>query len=295
MKRNEFYLIIITGLSGAGKSQALHILEDIGFFCVDNLPPNLIPTLLDLCLNTDGKITQIALVTDIRSEEFLENFKNIYEQIKNYYNIKYVILFLEAEEEVLVRRYNETRRRHPLAKEGRGILESIRLERQRLEEIRNLATYIIDTTNLSPKLLREKILSYLENITQFTKPSLLITIYSFGFKYGIPLDSHLIFDVRFLPNPFYDPKLRNLSGESEEIRKYVLETKEAQNFLKYVKELLNFLIPLYQEEGKTYLNISIGCTGGRHRAVVIAEELANYLSKNYNVRLLHRDILKDVS
>ncbi|MGB9856716.1 MAG: RNase adapter RapZ [Dictyoglomaceae bacterium] len=294
MEKNNFQLIIITGLSGAGKSEALHILEDIGFFCVDNLPPNLIPTLVELCMNTDGKISQVALVTDIRSEEFLQNFKDIFENLKKYY-IKYMLLFLEADEETLIKRYNETRRRHPLSKEGRGILESIRLEKQRLQEIRNLATHILDTSNLPAKLLREKILEYIEGLTLTSKTHLLITIYSFGFKYGIPLDSHLIFDVRFLPNPYYDPNLRFLSGESNKVKEYVLNSKEAQEFLSHVKNLLDFLIPLYQEEGKTHLNISIGCTGGRHRAVVIAQVLADYLSQKYPVKVFHRDISKDVS
>ncbi|MCX7942180.1 MAG: RNase adapter RapZ [Dictyoglomaceae bacterium] len=293
MKKDDFQLIIITGLSGAGKSQALHILEDVGFFCVDNLPPNLIPTLIELCINTDGKISQVALVTDIRSEEFLQNFKNVFEGLKNYH-IKYMLIFLEAEEEVLVRRYNETRRRHPLAKEGVGILESISLEKQRLEEIRSLATYILDTSNLSPKLLREKILNYIEGLNYISKGRLFITIYSFGFKYGIPLDSHLIFDVRFLPNPYYEKELRFLSGDSPKVKEYLLNRKETQEFLKYLKDLLDFLIPLYQEEGKTHLNISIGCTGGRHRAVVIAELLRDYLSLKYSVKVFHRDILKDV-
>lgn len=293
MKKDEFQLIIITGLSGAGKSQALHILEDVGFFCVDNLPPNLIPTLIELCINTDGKISQVALVTDIRSEEFLQNFKDVFEGLKKYF-IKYMLLFLEAEEEVLVRRYNETRRRHPLAKEGIGILESIRLEKKRLEEIRNLATYILDTSNLTPKLLKDKILEYIEGLNYISKGHLFITIYSFGFKYGVPLDSHLIFDVRFLPNPYYEKELRFLSGESPKVKEFLLSHRETQEFLEYVKNLLDFLIPLYQEEGKTHLNISIGCTGGRHRAVVIAELLKEHLSPKYPVKVFHRDILKDI-
>ncbi|MEN2984256.1 MAG: RNase adapter RapZ [Dictyoglomaceae bacterium] len=292
MKENDFQLIIITGLSGAGKSQALHILEDIGFFCVDNLPPNLIPTLIELCINTDGKISKVALVTDIRSEEFLQNFKDVFEGLQKYH-IKYMLLFLEADEETLVRRYNETRRRHPLAKEGIGVLESIRLERQRLEEIRSLATYILDTSNLTPKSLKDKILNYIEGLNYISKGHLFITIYSFGFKYGIPLDSHLIFDVRFLPNPYYEKELRFLSGDSPKVREYLLNQKETHEFLKHVKDFLSFLIPLYQEEGKTHLNISIGCTGGRHRAVVIAELLAEYLSSKYPVKVFHRDILRD--
>lgn len=292
--RNDFQLIIITGLSGAGKSQVLHILEDSGFFCVDNLPPNLIPTLVDLCMNTDGKISQVALVSDIRSEEFLQNFRDVLNDLKKIIP-KYILLFLEADEEVLIRRYNETRRRHPLLKEGRSILESIRLERERLNDIRSLATYIINTSKTTTKELKEIVLQYIEDFGYNLKINLNITIYSFGFKYGIPLDSHLIFDVRFLPNPFYDPNLRKLSGLDKEVKNFVLERKETQEFLNKLKNLLDFLIPLYQEEGKTYLNISIGCTGGRHRAVVIAEELKDYLSSKYYVKVFHRDIDKDVS
>ncbi|HOP94606.1 MAG TPA: RNase adapter RapZ [Dictyoglomaceae bacterium] len=291
---NNLKLVMITGLSGAGKSQALHILEDLGFFCVDNLPPKLIPTLLELCLSTDGKITNIALVTDIRSEEFLVNFREAYDEIKNL-NISYLLLFLEAEDEVIIRRYNETRRRHPLAKEGGSILESINLERQRLSEIRNLATHIIDTTNLTPKDLKVEMLKFLDSCLVNVKSNLIITVYSFGFKYGIPVDAHLIFDVRFLPNPYYDSELKLFSGESEKVREFVLKRKETKKFLDYLEGFLDFLIPLYQEEGKSHLNIAIGCTGGRHRAVVIAKEIADYLSSRYIVKVFHRDIYKDVS
>ncbi|HOJ93155.1 MAG TPA: RNase adapter RapZ [Dictyoglomaceae bacterium] len=291
---NNLKLVMITGLSGAGKSQALHILEDLGFFCVDNLPPKLIPTLLELCLSTDGKITNIALVTDIRSEEFLVNFREAYDEIKNL-NISYLLLFLEAEDEVIIRRYNETRRRHPLAKEGGSILESINLERQRLSEIRNLATHIIDTTNLTPKDLKGEMLKFLDSCLVNVKSNLIITVYSFGFKYGIPVDAHLIFDVRFLPNPYYDSELKLFSGESEKVREFVLKRKETKKFLDYLEGFLDFLIPLYQEEGKSHLNIAIGCTGGRHRAVVIAKEIADYLSSRYIVKVFHRDIYKDVS
>ncbi|PNV80717.1 MAG: RNase adapter RapZ [Dictyoglomus turgidum] len=289
----DFQVFIITGLSGAGKSQSLRILEDLGFFCVDNIPPKLVPTLIDLCLATNGKISGLAVIIDIRTENFLESFKEMVEIIKSR-NIPYKILFLEAKDEVIVKRYNETRRIHPLLKEGGTILESIRLEKEKLWEIRNLATDIVNTSDFSIKELKEVILKIVTSLNTTVKPNFLITITSFGFKYGVPIDAHLVFDVRFLPNPFYDPKLRPFSGKSEEVRGFVLSKKEARDFIEHIKKLLDFLIPLYEEEGRTVLNIAIGCTGGRHRAVVIADEIFFYLAPKYNTHLLHRDIEKDV-
>ncbi|MFN3699721.1 MAG: RNase adapter RapZ, partial [Dictyoglomus sp.] len=213
------------------------------------------------------------------------------ENIK-YRKISHKILYLEADEEVIVRRYNETRRAHPLLKEGKSILESIKLEKARLQEIKNLATDIIDTSSFSLKDLREKITATLRSSELNLKANFIITITSFGFKHGIPIDAHLIFDVRFIPNPFYDPELRPLSGESERVKTFVLSKKETQEFLEYLKKFIDFVIPLYQEEGRTNLNIAIGCTGGRHRAVVIVDEISNYLSQKYIVNTFHRDIDK---
>lgn len=288
----DFQVFIITGLSGAGKSQSLRILEDLGFFCVDNIPPKLVPTLIDLCLATNGKISGLAVVIDIRTENFLEDFKEMVDTI-NSKNIPFKILFLEADDEVIVKRYNETRRIHPLLREGKTILESIRLEKERLQEIKTFATDIIDTSQFSLKELKDNILRILSSFNSSVKPNFLITITSFGFKYGLPIDAHLVFDVRFLPNPFYDPKLRPFSGQTEEVKNFVLSKKEARDFIEYVKDLLDFLVPLYQEEGRNVLNIAIGCTGGRHRAVVIADEIFSYLSQKYNTHLFHRDIDKD--
>ncbi|TYT22459.1 RNase adapter RapZ [Dictyoglomus thermophilum] len=288
----DFQVFIITGLSGAGKSQSLRILEDLGFFCVDNIPPKLVPTLIDLCLATNGKISGLAVVIDIRTENFLEDFKEMVNTI-NSKNIPFKILFLEADDEVIVKRYNETRRIHPLLREGKTILESIRLEKERLQEIKTFATDIIDTSQFSLKELKDNILRILSSFNSSVKPNFLITITSFGFKYGLPIDAHLVFDVRFLPNPFYDPKLRPFSGQTEEVKNFVLSKKEARDFIEYVKDLLDFLVPLYQEEGRNVLNIAIGCTGGRHRAVVIADEIFSYLSQKYNTHLFHRDIDKD--
>lgn len=289
----NFQVFVITGLSGAGKTQSLRILEDLGFFCVDNIPPKLVPILIDLCLSTNGKISNLAVVIDIRTENFLEDFKEMLDIIK-YKNIPYKILFLEAEENIIVKRYNETRRIHPLLKEGKSILESIKLERDRLYEIRSFATNIIDTSTYSLKDLRENIIKLVSSSDLVLKSNFVITITSFGFKYGIPIDAHLIFDVRFIPNPFYDLELRNLSGESEKVRAFVLSKRESQEFLDYLKRFFDFLIPLYQEEGRTNLNIAIGCTGGRHRAVVIANEISRYLSQRYLVNIFHRDIDRDL-
>lgn len=289
----NFQVFIITGLSGAGKTQSLRILEDLGFFCVDNIPPKLVPILIDLCLSTNGKISSLAVVIDIRTENFFESFKEMIDVIK-YKNIPYKILFLEADEDIIVKRYNETRRIHPLLKEGKSILESIKLEKDRLYEIRSFATNIIDTSSYSLKDLRESIIKLISSSHLILKSNFIITITSFGFKYGIPIDAHLIFDVRFIPNPFYDLELRHLSGESEKVRTFVLGKKETQEFLEYLREFFDFLIPLYQEEGRTNLNIAIGCTGGRHRAVVIANEISKYLSQKYIVSIFHRDIDKDL-
>ncbi|ACI18972.1 RNase adapter RapZ [Dictyoglomus thermophilum] len=288
----DFQVFIITGLSGAGKSQSLRILEDLGFFCVDNIPPKLVPTLIDLCLATNGKISGLAVVIDIRTENFLEDFKEMVDTI-NSKNIPFKILFLEADDEVIVKRYNETRRIHPLLREGKTILESIKLEKERLQEIKTFATDIIDTSQFSLKDLKDNILKILSSFNSSVKSNFLITITSFGFKYGLPIDAHLVFDVRFLPNPFYDPKLRPFSGQAEEVKNFVLSKKEARDFIEYVKNLLDFLVPLYQEEGRNILNIAIGCTGGRHRAVVIADEIFSYLSQKYNTHLFHRDVDKD--
>ncbi|MCY6354544.1 RNase adapter RapZ [Clostridium sp. ZS2-4] len=284
--------VIVTGLSGAGKSQAIKSLEDLGYFCVDNLPPTLMAKFAEACYQTDGKIDKIALVIDIRGGEFFddlfENLKYLKEQ-----DYKYEILFLDASDKVLVKRYKESRRKHPLAPEGR-ILQGIELERKRLNEVKYRATNIIDTSNMSTRQLRDRISRIYADEGQIE--NLMITVLSFGFKYGIPVDSDLVFDVRFLPNPFYIPELKEFSGNNQQIKDYVLSFKETNEFIEKLSNMLEFLIPNYIKEGKRQLIVSIGCTGGRHRSVTISNAIYDrLLSEGHKVSKEHRDINEDVT
>lgn len=285
--------VIVTGLSGAGKTQAMRSLEDIGYFCVDNLPPTLIPKFAEACFQTGGKIDKIALVMDIRGGTFFdalfESLKSLEEQ-----EYQYEILYLDASDEVLIKRYKESRRKHPLAPEGR-VIQGITLERNKLSELRNRANNIIDTTKLSIWDLRQKITEIYGEEGQI-EIELMITVLSFGFKYGIPVDSDLVFDVRFIPNPFYIPELKQFSGNDEPVRDYVLKHDVTQNFINKMEDMLKFLIPNYVKEGKRQLIISIGCTGGRHRSVAIANALYEILKKDgQKVSVEHRDIDEDIN
>lgn len=280
-------VIIITGLSGAGKSQALKTLEDLGYFCVDNLPPSLIPKFIQLCSQTRKPIKKIALVVDIRGGEFFRDLSNAMETIKEF-GIRPLILFLEANDDTLVRRYKETRRRHPLSPQG-GILEGIHNERRRLRDIKLQASIIVDTSELSPLEFRKRLLEVISKHVKVNR--LLITIVTFGFKNGLPLDADLVFDVRFLPNPYYVADLKAFSGLEPKVAEYVLSSPLTCKFLAQLKEFLDFLLPNYVDEGKSHLTIAIGCTGGRHRSVVVAEALKRYLeSKEHMVVVEHRDI-----
>ncbi|WP_138203468.1 RNase adapter RapZ [Haloimpatiens lingqiaonensis] len=285
--------VIVTGLSGAGKTQAIRCLEDLGYFCVDNLPTTLIPKFAEACFQTEGKIDKIALVIDIRGGKFFDDlFSSLsYFKAEGYH---YEILFLEASDEVLIKRYKESRRKHPLAPEGR-ILTGIASERERLKEVREKANHIIDTTKLSTRELRQKITNIYGDKDQIEN-KLMINVLSFGFKYGIPLDSDLVFDVRFLPNPYYIPELKQYSGNDSSVRDYVMDFKETTDFIDKLEDMLNFLIPNYIKEGKRQLIISIGCTGGRHRSVTIANAIYQKLrDKGHNVAIDHRDINEDVN
>jgi len=281
------HMVIVTGLSGGGKTQALRYLEDIGYFCVDNLPPTLIPKFAELCAQTNRGINNMALVVDIRGGEFFEDLSDVLEQLEQF-GIKYEILYLEASDEVLVRRFKETRRRHPLDTHG-AVLPNIREERELLAEIRGRADKIIDTSNLKSQELKEKLIELFGS--EATDTQLFINVISFGFKYGIPLDSDLVIDVRFLPNPFYDAKMRPLSGNDPEVRDFVLNSPVTQTFMEKFTDLVEFLIPCYIKEGKTTLMIAIGCTGGMHRSVALANRLAEILQgKEHRVAVNHRDI-----
>lgn len=282
--------IIVTGLSGAGKSSAVKVLEDLGFFCIDNLPPALLPKFTELCSQTGNKIEKVGLVIDIRGGKLFDDLFDWLSKIKEE-GFSYKILFLEASDAVLVKRFKETRRNHPLAPEGR-VINGIKEERKILEKVREKADYIIDTSNLSPRNLKEEIKSiFIENKKY---EGVIITIISFGFKYGIPTDSDLVFDVRFIPNPYYINSMKKLTGKDREVREYVMQWDETQKFLDKAYDMLEFLIPNYIKEGKSQLVISIGCTGGRHRSVTLAEELYKRLSENgHHVIVEHRDIYRE--
>lgn len=285
--------VIVTGLSGAGKTEATRSLEDLGYFCVDNLPPKLIPKFAEACLQSQGKIDKVALVIDIRGGIFFDDlFESLLYLKEN--EFKYEILFLEASDEILVKRFKESRRSHPLAPTGR-VITGIEEERKKLRELKNRADNIIDTSRYAIKDLRGKINVLYGDGVHFEK-QLSITVLSFGFKYGIPTDSDLVFDVRFLPNPFYIPELKPFSGNDEPVQKYVLEHEETKGFLQKLEDMVLFLIPNYVKEGKRQLIISIGCTGGRHRSVSIANALHEKLSTSgYKTSIDHRDINEDVN
>lgn len=285
--------VVVTGLSGAGKTQAIRCLEDLGYFCVDNMPPSLIPKFAESCYQSEGRIDKIAMVIDIRGGRFFDDLFASLNYLKEL-EITYEILFLDATDEVLIKRFKESRRKHPLAPDGR-ILTGIELERKRLSEVKSKADKIINTTKLSTRQLRDEITTMYSEEGQ-VEIELMITVVSFGFKYGIPVDSDLVFDVRFLPNPFYIPELKKFSGLDKEVKDYVLKYKETIEFNNKLEDMLDFLIPNYIKEGKRQLIISIGCTGGRHRSVAIAEEIYyNLEAKGHKVNIEHRDVNEDVN
>ncbi|MFW6381842.1 MAG: RNase adapter RapZ [Bacillota bacterium] len=278
--------LIITGMSGAGKSEALNFFEDMGYFCVDNLPPALITKFAELCLHSE--LSRIAVVIDIRGGRFFEALfsKLSYLEKKG---INYEILFLEASDRVLISRYKETRRRHPLDQEGR-ILDAINKERKLLEELRGKANTIIDTSDINIKEFNRD-LTRLYSTGESQQGDLSISVVSFGFKYGIPLDADMVFDVRFMPNPHYVNSLRPLSGKDEEVEEYIMKWPVTTRFFDKFFDLIDFLLPEYVKEGKSHLSIAIGCTGGRHRSVLSALRLTDFIrQKGYQVSVKHRDL-----
>ncbi|MED4970798.1 RNase adapter RapZ [Geobacillus sp. NFOSA3] len=283
---NHIQMVIITGMSGAGKTVAIHSFEDLGFFCVDNLPPTLLPKFLELMKESGNKMNKVALVMDLRSRDFFDSLFTALDELTEQSWVTPQILFLDAKDSTLVARYKETRRTHPLAPNGLP-LEGIRLERKLLEELKGRAQIIYDTSDLKPRELREKILQQFSSHTQQT---FTVNVMSFGFKYGIPIDADLVFDVRFLPNPHYIDHMRPKTGLDEEVSSYVLKWSETQKFLEKLIDLLAFMLPHYKREGKSQLVIAIGCTGGQHRSVAIAEYIARYFSKDYKTHVSHRDM-----
>ena len=288
--RMNMRFVIVTGMSGAGKSSVLKMLEDIGYFCVDNLPVKLIPKLTKMFICETDSIEKLALGIDIRNLEGLSHLdKTLNEMRENGY--PYEILFLDADSNVLVKRYKETRRTHPLAKEDR-IETGISREREMISFIRDRADYIIDTTTLLTRELRQEVEKIFVGNEEYG--NFIITVLSFGFKYGIPSDADLVFDVRFLPNPYYEQALRPLTGNDRSIQEYVMKNGDGRKFLDKLEDLMQFLIPRYLDEGKNSLVIAIGCTGGKHRSVTLANEIYKLISRTeYGCKVEHRDIEKD--
>jgi len=280
-------IIIITGLSGSGKSTAIDALEDTGFFCVDNMPVLLLPKFLDLRTDSASEIQKLALGMDIREKEFVKKYQEVFEQLRqDGYNLE--ILFLEASEKSLLERYSQTRRQHPVSN-GENLLDSIRAEKEQLKGLKEIADKIIDTSDLTIHQLKEVITKYAYRGIKGERMQ--IAVLSFGFKYGVPLEADLLIDVRFMPNPYFIPELKNLNGKDEQVKQFIKRAPETQNFLEKYLSLLEYLTPLYEKEGKSYLTIAVGCTGGRHRSVTIAEDISNHIKKlNRKITLTHRDI-----
>jgi UPF0042 nucleotide-binding protein len=283
-------IVVVTGMSGAGMRTALKVLEDAGYYCVDNLPVELVLKFLELAVNNSRNISNIAMCVDVRVGENFGEFATVLSAMDKM-GYEYDILFLEAENEVLVKRYKETRRNHPLAGEHR-IMEGILQEREEIAFLKEKADYIIDTSTLLTRELKQELEKIFVEDENFN--NLMVTVLSFGFKYGIPVDADLVFDVRFLPNPYYFDEMRPLTGNDALVHDYVMGFKEAEEFLAKLTDMINFLIPNYILEGKNRLVIGIGCTGGKHRSVTIANELFSRLEgNNFGVKVEHRDIELD--
>ena len=277
-------LVIITGMSGAGKTVAIQSFEDMGYFCIDNMPPNLVPKFWELVKET-GKLTKIALVVDLRSRSFFEEIQRMLIDIENTSFIDTRILFLDSSDSELVSRYKETRRTHPLAMDGL-ITEGIRKERAILEDLKTQASIVIDTTSLTPRQLRDKINQEFQSSKDV---GFRIELLSFGFKYGIPIDADIVMDVRFLPNPHYIPELRPKTGLDQDVYDYVMHSEQTEDFYQYFSQLLFKIMPGYIKEGKRSLTVAIGCTGGQHRSVALTKRLAQALEVEYKVNTTHRD------
>jgi RNase adapter protein RapZ len=281
--------VVLTGLSGSGKSQAIRALEDLGYFCVDNLPTTLIPTLAELSRRQATELPRVAIVVDVREGGFLSRFPTVWRQLKRMPGLNPSLIFLEARHEALVRRFSETRRPHPLAHD-RPVSEGIRDERARLDPIRALADEIVDTSELTVHELRDRFMSFSRE--RSARNPLVITLLSFGFKHGVPVDADLMFDVRFLPNPHFVPMLKPLTGRDQAVVRFMERHPETNLFLEKLTDMLRFLVPQYVNEGKSYLTVAIGCTGGRHRSVMLAERLRTALSglEGVQVKVRHRDV-----
>ncbi len=285
-------LTIVTGMSGSGKSSVMDVLEDIGYYCIDNIPPKLIPQFVDLCRKSEQNIDKIAVAIDIRSGDMFAEIYNLWEDLRFDNDVEVKVIFVEANDEVLIKRYKETRRKHPLADKFNGNLhEAIEYERNMLSQLREVADFFIETSHYSAAQLKEDVYkTFLGNVSD----SLTIKVMSFGFKYGLSTEADLVFDVRCLPNPYYIDELRNHTGLEECVRDYVMSFEESQGLFNKLTDLFDYLVPLYIKEGKSQLVIAFGCTGGKHRSITFAELTAKHLKKSgYIVYKYHRDIEKD--
>jgi len=283
--------IVISGISGAGKSQAADVLEDLGFYCVDNMPAVLIPRFAELCLSSRAQYERVALVTDVRSQGGFDALFAALDEMSGM-GCDYKILFMDAAVETLVRRFKETRRRHPLDSGGRGLEEAIREEKHLLLPVRDRADFIVDTSGLTLGQLQRKLYQLFASSEGQDKP-IRVNVVAFGFKYGIPMDSDLLFDVRYLPNPYYIADLRHQTGLDKPVSEFVFSHQQAEEFMKHLQGMMHFLLPLYIEEGKKSLTISIGCTGGRHRSVAISHALSGLIAEHgYEVDVIFRDVEK---
>lgn len=282
--------VIVSGLSGAGKSTTASILEDLGFYVVDNMPADLIPQFAQLCLATKGRYERVALVTDVRGSLTFEGLFKALDSLDQM-RLKFTILFVEADTGAIIQRYKETRHKHPLTRDGSDLTSAVERERQLLEPIRNRANAILNTTALPPAKLRGEIINLVAG--DMKDRAMSVTVVSFGFKFGVPLEADLVFDVRFLPNPYYIADLRPKTGLQAEVRDFVFSYQQTKDFVAKVEDLLAFSLPLYVDEGKTNLVIAVGCTGGKHRSVSVARELGNFISqKGYATTISHRDIAR---
>lgn len=285
MENTKLNIVIITGMSGAGKTVAIQSFEDMGYFTVDNMPTTLIEKFVELLKTPDSKIDKVAMVVDMRSRAFFDHIQSIVTELTDNVSVNFKLLFLDANDSELVSRYKETRRSHPLAIDGRT-LDGITKEREILADLKNLAEVVIDTSELTPRNLRAQIL---QNFSGNTESNFRIEIMSFGFKYGLPLDADLVFDVRFLPNPHYISELRDKNGTDQEVYDYVMEHPQSEAFYQNLMKMLVPILPAYKKEGKSVLTIAFGCTGGQHRSVAFAERVSKMLQKDWHVNTSHRD------
>lgn len=285
MTESKIQLVIVTGMSGAGKTVAIQSFEDLGYFTIDNMPPALLPKFIELMrLSPDNN--KLAVVVDMRSRSFFNEIRTILDELDNQEDLDFKVLFLDATDSELVARYKETRRSHPLAADGR-VLDGITIERELLSPLKNISQNVVDTTELTPRNLRKVIAEQFAR--QDNQPDFRIEVMSFGFKYGLPIDADLVFDVRFLPNPYYKLELRNLTGQDLAVYDYVMDHPESEDFYRHLHDLILPILPSYKREGKSVLTIAMGCTGGQHRSVAFAERLANDLKGNWQVNCSHRD------